>query len=162
MIPTRDRLKLPRIDPPTRSPRERVQDFNEIYGVYDADTAIMQANRCILCKHEPCVTACPTENHIPQWLELCADGKFMEAAKLNHETSSMPEICGRICPQDRLCEKDCVIGIKGEPVTIGAIETFINEWAFDNGYQPVAKPVSKKAEHQGSHRWCGTGWVVLC
>ncbi len=155
MIPKRDRLKLPRQDPVTRPAKERIGDFREIYALLDAERAIEQANRCILCKHEPCVVACPAENHIPQWLELCADGKFMDAAKLSHETSNLPEICGRICPQDRLCEKDCVIGIKGDPVPIGAIEAFINEWAFANGYRPELNP--ERPQHSEKVAVVGAG-----
>jgi glutamate synthase (NADPH) small chain len=127
----KQRPKLPRIDPPTRSAEERKRDFCEVYLGYDPDSAIREAQRCVECKDPPCEEVCPLHNRIKDWLVLAADGKLLQAAAFSRLTSNMPEICGRICPQDRLCESDCIIGVKNRPVAIGAVERFINEYAFE-------------------------------
>ncbi len=117
--------------PPKRDAAERVCDFDEIYNLYDEETVRAQASRCIDCPNPPCVKqGCPLQNRIPEWLALTADGRFLEAAALSRSTSNMPEICSRVCPQDRLCEGACVLNARSEPVSIGAIERFINEYAF--------------------------------
>ncbi len=126
----RERLKLPRVDPPIRDPKERITDFREVYLEYDEKAAVQEASRCVECKNPPCERACPLHNRIRDWLILTAEGRFLEAAHLSQSTSNMPEICGRICPQDRLCEEACIVGAKNQPVAIGAIERFINEYAF--------------------------------
>lgn len=126
------RPKLPRIDPPIRSPEERKRDFCEVYRGYDPESGMREAQRCVECKDPPpCEEACPLHNRIRDWLVLAADGKFLQAAAISRLTSNMPEICGRICPQDRLCESECIIGVKNKPVAIGAVERFINEYAFE-------------------------------
>lgn len=124
------RVKLPRIDPPIRDPRERIRDFREVYREYDVESAMREAQRCVECKDPPCEEACPLHNRIKDWLVLTAEGRILEAAALSRSTSNMPEICGRICPQDRLCEGKCIVGVKNRPVAIGPIERFINEFAF--------------------------------
>ncbi len=117
--------------PPKRGASERVCDFDEIYSPYDEATAREQASRCINCPNPPCVKeGCPLSNRIPEWLALTAEGKFLEAAALSRTTSNMPEICSRICPQDRLCEGACILNARSDPVAIGPIEKFINEYAF--------------------------------
>ena len=94
-------------------------------------TARAQASRCINCPDPPCVkNGCPLANRIPEWLALTAEGRFLEAAALSRSTSNMPEICSRVCPQDRLCESACILNARSEPVSIGAVEKFINEYAF--------------------------------
>ena len=128
-------LEVPRILPPKRPARERVHDFREINVLYDERTAREQASRCILCPDALCVSACPLTNRIPEWLELVAEGKFQEASEVSHSTSNMPEICGRICPHERLCEGACILNSHSAPVTIGAIEVFLNEYAFANSCQ---------------------------
>jgi glutamate synthase (NADPH/NADH) small chain len=125
-----ERMKIPRVDPRKRPAEERLQDFREIYEILDRQTAIEQANRCVECKKPPCELACPAHNHIRDWLVLTAQGKLMEAAALSWSTSNMTEVCGRICPQDRLCENKCIVGIKHEPVAIGPIEAFLSQWAW--------------------------------
>jgi len=125
-------LEAPHIIPPKRHARDRVNDFGEIYAIYDEQTARDQASRCILCPDALCISACPVTNRIPEWLQLVAEGKFHEASEVSHSTSSMPEICGRICPQERLCEGACILNSHSAPVTIGAIEVFLNEYAFSN------------------------------
>jgi glutamate synthase (NADPH/NADH) small chain len=120
-----------RESPPKRSADERICDFDEIYGLFDAATAREQASRCINCSDPACVkNGCPLMNRIPEWLALTADGRFLEAAELSRSTSNMPEICSRVCPQDRLCEGACILNARSDPVPIGAVEKFINEYAF--------------------------------
>ena len=122
---------IARETPPKRAPSERVCDFDEIYGLFDEATVRAQASRCINCADPQCVkNGCPLMNRIPEWLALTADGRFLEAAALSRSTSNMPEICSRICPQDRLCESACILNARSEPVAIGAVEKFINEYAF--------------------------------
>lgn len=121
---------IDRVDPPKRSAVNRVADFLEIYSHYDEATASEQASRCIQCPKPSCVEGCPLHNRIPEWLAATAEGRFLEAAMLSRSTSNMPEICSRVCPQERLCEGSCILNGKAEPVTIGAIERFINEHAF--------------------------------
>ena len=116
--------------PPKRGVAERICDFDEIYGLYDEATARAQASRCIDCPDPPCAQACPLGNRIPVWLALVADGRFLEAAEVSRSTSNMPEICGRVCPQERLCEGACILNARSEPVAIGAVEKFLNEYAF--------------------------------
>ncbi|MDQ7842333.1 MAG: NAD(P)-dependent oxidoreductase [Armatimonadota bacterium] len=126
----RERLKLPHIPIPKRPPAERIRDFGEVTLTYSPEQAVAEASRCVECTKPPCVKACPLHNPIKDWLVLTAAGRFLEAAHLSRTTSNMPEICGRICPQDRLCEEACIVGVKHPPVAIGAIEKFINEYAI--------------------------------
>ena len=132
-----------RESPPKRAAEERICDFDEIYSLFDEATARAQASRCINCPDPPCVkSGCPLANRIPEWLALAADGRFLEAAALSRSTSNMPEICSRVCPQDRLCESACILNAHSEPVSIGAVEKFINEYAFahetlDAGVAPL-------------------------
>src|SRR6266571_8036766 len=122
---------IARETPPKRAASERVCDFDEIYGLFDEATARAQASRCINCPDPQCVKqGCPLANRIPEWLALTAEGRFLEAAALSRSTSNMPEICSRVCPQDRLCESACILNARSEPVSIGAVEKFINEYAF--------------------------------
>jgi glutamate synthase (NADPH) small chain len=122
---------IARETPPKRAAGERVCDFDEIYGLFDEATAREQASRCINCPDPLCVkSGCPLSNRIPEWLALTAEGRFLEAAALSRSTSNMPEICSRVCPQDRLCESSCILNARAEPISIGAIEKFINEYAL--------------------------------
>ena len=132
-------LEVPRALPPKRTARERASDFREIYSLYDEQAVRDQARRCILCPDALCMSGCPLTNRIPEWLGLAAEGKFLEAAEISGATSSMPEICGRICPQERLCEGACILNSHSAPVAIGAIEIFINEYAFAHGAWTVAR-----------------------
>lgn len=122
---------IARETPPKRAAEERICDFDEIYGLFDEATARAQASRCINCADPQCVkNGCPLANRIPEWLALTAEGRFLEAAAVSRSTSNMPEICSRICPQDRLCESACILNARSDPVSIGAVEKFINEYAF--------------------------------
>jgi glutamate synthase (NADPH) small chain len=119
--------------PSKRSALERVADFQEIYANYDEATARAQAARCIQCPEPLCRQGCPLANRIPEWMALTAQGRFIEAAEVSRSTSNLPEICSRVCPQERLCEGACIINAKSDPLSIGAIERFINEYAFYHG-----------------------------
>lgn len=133
--------------PPKRDAAERTCDFDEIYALYDEETARAQASRCINCPDPPCAKqGCPLGNRIPEWLALTADGRFLEAAALSRSTSNMPEICGRVCPQERLCEGACILNARSDPVSIGAIEKFINEYAFMHNGVSDAVPTANGFE----------------
>lgn len=129
-LPKHAWARIDRELPPKRSASERVADFLEIYALYDEATARAQASRCIQCPKPSCVQGCPLHNRIPEWLELTAEGRFLEAAAISRTTSNLPEICSRVCPQEKLCEGACILHGHAEPVAIGAIERFINEAAF--------------------------------
>ena len=118
--------------PPKRIAAERVVDFLEIYAEYNETTVREQASRCIQCPNPLCVQGCPLNNRIPEWLALAAQGQFLEAAAVSRATSNLPEICSRVCPQERLCEGACILNGKSEPVAIGAVERFINDFALDH------------------------------
>ena len=128
-----------RTAPPKRPAEERVQNFHEIYALYDEETVRQQASRCIQCPNPECVAGCPLSNRIPEWLALAAEGDFLGAAELSRSTSNMPEICSRVCPQERLCEGSCLLNGPSEPVCIGAIEKFINEYALAQGVVEITR-----------------------
>jgi len=125
--------EIERHNPPKRPAAERITDFHEIYSLFDEATVREQASRCVQCASPACVQGCPLHNHIPEWLGLAADGKFLEAAEVSRATSNMPEICPRVCPQERLCEASCVLNSPEDAICIGAIEKFINEYALSHG-----------------------------
>lgn len=124
---------ISRATPPKRPAGERVADYREIYGEFDEATARAQAARCIQCPGALCMTGCPLGNRIPEWMALTAQGAFLEAAAVSRSTSNLPEICSRVCPQERLCEGACILNSRTDPVAIGPIERFINEYAFRHG-----------------------------
>jgi glutamate synthase (NADPH/NADH) small chain len=124
---------ISRDSPHKRPAAERRSDFREIYELFDEQTVREQASRCIQCPDPMCRNGCPLGNRIPEWLELAAEGRFLEAAEISQATSNMPEICSRVCPQELLCEGACILTSHSAPVAIGAVEKFINEYAFANG-----------------------------
>ena len=126
--------------PQKRMPAERRLDFKEIYGEFDAAKAAEQASRCSQCGIPFCQVHCPLQNNIPDWLMLTAEGRLEEAYEVSSATNNMPEICGRICPQDRLCEGNCVIEKGFHSVSIGAVEKYITETAFEKGWVKPVKP----------------------
>ena len=133
--------------PEKRAATLRAQDFNEIYREYAEAKAAEQAGRCSQCGVPYCQSHCPLHNNIPDWLRMTAEGRLQEAYELAQATNTFPEICGRICPQDRLCEGNCVIEQAGHgTVTIGAIEKFITDTAWDNGWVKPVKPAEERAE----------------
>ncbi|HNP37646.1 MAG TPA: FAD-dependent oxidoreductase [Woeseiaceae bacterium] len=134
-------IEIPRTSPEKEAAEERVQHFGEIYGQYDGADATQQAGRCLSCGNPYCEWECPVHNYIPNWLDLIEQGKLFEAAELSHQTNSLPEICGRICPQDRLCEGACTIDEMGA-VSIGNIEKYITDEAIKQGWRPDMSNVS--------------------
>ncbi len=134
-------FEVSRSAPPKRAAAERVGDFLDIYRCYDEDTAQEQASRCLQCPEPMCVTGCPVGSRIPEGMSLTAEGQFIEAAAICRSANNMPEVCSRVCPQDRLCEAACILQGRSDAVSIGAIERFINEYAFARGAVD-ANPVS--------------------
>jgi glutamate synthase (NADPH/NADH) small chain len=132
-------VERPQAYPAKRAADARAEDFREIADRYAVPSAEDQAGRCSQCGVPYCSVHCPLHQHIPDWLRLTAEGRLREAYELSNSTSTMPEICGRICPQDRLCEGNCVIEFSGHgAVTIGSVERFITDTAWDNGWvEPV-------------------------
>ena len=129
-------LDVGRFDPSKKSVDERKINFVEIYGEYNQSQASNQAHRCLDCGNPYCEWKCPVHNYIPDWLKLVNEGNILEAADLCHSTNSLPEVCGRVCPQDRLCEGACTLNDGFGAVTIGSIEKYITEKAFEMGWKP--------------------------
>jgi glutamate synthase (NADPH) small chain len=129
-------LDIPRRDPDKLPVEVRTKEFREIYSPYSAETAGQQAGRCLSCGNPFCEWKCPVHNYIPNWLALVNEGKLFEAAELSHQTNSLPEMCGRICPQDRLCEGACTLNDGIGAVSIGSIEKYITDEAFKQGWTP--------------------------
>lgn len=135
--------------PEKRTAQDRRTDFNEIYEDFQPVEATEQASRCSQCGVPFCSVHCPLGNNIPDWLMLTANGRLEEAYEISSATNTFPEICGRICPQDRLCEGNCVIEPGFESVTIGAVERYITDTAFENGWVKPTRPVTERAESVG-------------
>jgi glutamate synthase (NADPH/NADH) small chain len=129
-------LEFPRREPEKLPVSDRIKIYNEIYAPFDADGAAQQAGRCLSCGNPFCEWKCPVHNYIPNWLNLISAGKLFEAAELSHATNSLPEVCGRICPQDRLCEGACTLNDGLGAVTIGSIEKYITDEAIKQGWRP--------------------------
>ncbi len=141
--------------PDKRPPKERAGDFHEIYAEFIAEKAADQAGRCAQCGVPFCQTGCPLHNNIPDWLKLTAEGRLREAYEVSAATNSMPEVCGRICPQDRLCEGACVIEqSRHGSVTIGAVEKYLTETAWKEGW---VAPIAPRAERSESIGIVGAG-----
>ena len=135
-------VNQPQRPPGSRPAQARARDFEEIYRTYATERAAEQASRCSQCGVPFCQIHCPLSNNIPDWLKLTAEGRLQEAYELSQATNTMPEICGRICPQDRLCEGNCVIEQSGHgTVTIGAIEKYLTDTAWANGWVKPLKPI---------------------
>ena len=133
--------------PEKRPPVLRKADFDEIYGEYARDKAAEQAGRCSQCGVPYCQSHCPLHNNIPDWLKLTAEGRLREAYEISQATNTFPEICGRICPQDRLCEGNCVIEQSGHgTVTIGSVEKYITDTAWEQGWVTPGAPSTERAE----------------
>ncbi len=129
-------LDIKRVDPPKRAMERRVGEFVEIYDPFNAEGAADQSHRCLSCGNPYCEWKCPVHNYIPNWLQLVAEGNLIEAAELSHQTNSLPEVCGRVCPQDRLCEGACTLNDGFGAVTIGSVEKYITDTAFAMGWRP--------------------------
>ncbi len=124
---------IPRQQMPTRSPEERRHCFDEVALGYTMELAVAEANRCIQCKKPACVTGCPVEVRIPEFIKALREGDMWQAVEILKDTNSLPAICGRVCPQETQCEVECVLGRKGEPVAIGRLERFVADWERDQG-----------------------------
>ena len=142
-------VRLNQQTPDKRAASVRKEDFDEIYQDFDPNRAEGQASRCSQCGVPFCQVNCPLGNNIPDWLKLTAEGRLEEAYDVSSATNNMPEICGRICPQDRLCEGNCVIEKGFESVTIGAVERFVTDTAFDNGWVKPVRPLRELAQSVG-------------
>ena len=125
---------------PAQEPDVRNKNFNEVALGYTEEQAIDEANRCLNCKHRPCVGGCPVQIEIPAFIAKVAEGDFEGAYEVITRSSSLPAICGRVCPQESQCEQRCVRGIKGEPVAIGRLERFVADWHMANSKEAPAKP----------------------
>lgn len=136
--------------PEKRDAASRAQDFNEIYREYADRKAAEQASRCSQCGVPYCQTHCPLHNNIPDWLKLTAEGRLQEAYEISQATNTFPEICGRICPQDRLCEGNCVIEQSGHgTVTIGSVEKYLTDTAWEQGWVKPIRPHQERRESVG-------------
>jgi glutamate synthase (NADPH/NADH) small chain len=146
-------LKFVTVDrdmPEKRDAQVRKEDFDEIYADYATAKAAEQSSRCSQCGVPYCQSHCPLHNNIPDWLKLTAEGRLQEAYEVSQATNTFPEICGRICPQDRLCEGNCVIEQSGHgTVTIGSVEKYITDTAWDKGWVKPIVPTSERAESVG-------------
>ena len=136
-------IDVPRVNPPKEPMTVRRHQFVEIYQPFTQAQALAQADRCLACGNPYCQNKCPLHNNIPNWLRLANEGRIIEAVELAHLTNSLPEVCGRVCPQDRLCEGDCTLNAEFGAVTIGAIEKYITEQAFAQGWRPDVGYVEK-------------------
>lgn len=136
-------VDVERIDPPKKPVDVRRNEFGEIYHPLSQSQTEGQADRCLDCGNPYCEWKCPVHNYIPQWLKLANEGRILEAAELSHKTNSLPEVCGRVCPQDRLCEGACTLNDDFGAVTIGSIEKYITDTAFKMGWRPDLSDVIK-------------------
>ena len=150
-------VRKPNMDPkkapmPAQDPNVRNKNFLEVCTGYSAETAMTEATRCLHCKHRPCVSGCPVNVQIPEFIAKVAEGDFKGAYEVINGTNALPAISGRVCPQESQCEQKCVRGIKGEPVGIGRLERFVADWYRENVVEKPVKPESngKKVAVVGS------------
>ena len=129
-------LDVPRVDPKKKDIEQRKDRYEEIYYPYETREVEHQAHRCLHCGNPYCEWKCPVHNYIPNWLKLISEGNLLEAVELSHQTNSLPEVCGRVCPQDRLCEGACTLNDGFGAVTIGATEKYITDTALAMGWRP--------------------------
>ena len=135
--------KIPRVPVREQDPKVRAANFEEVCYGYNVEEAQLEASRCLNCKNPRCVGACPVSVKIPQFISEVAAGNFTRAAEIIAEDSSLPAVCGRVCPQETQCEGSCILGIKGEPVAIGKLERFVADWSRENGgVKPVVAPAN--------------------
>jgi len=134
--------KIPRVPVREQDPAIRATNFEEVCYGYDLEEATLEASRCLRCKNPRCVAACPVGIRIPDFIAALHEGRLQEAADIISEDSSLPSICGRVCPQESQCEGSCILGIKSEPVAVGKLERFVGDWKLEHGApgQPAAGP----------------------
>ncbi|NCB41089.1 MAG: NADPH-dependent glutamate synthase [Clostridia bacterium] len=135
-------MSLKKNEMPAQDPHIRNSNFQEVALGYTQEQALDEATRCLNCKHSPCIAGCPVEIDIPAFIMKTAEGKFEEAYQIISKDSSLPAVCGRVCPQESQCEMYCVRGIKGEPVGIGRLERFVSDWHIENTKEKPVKPTS--------------------
>ena len=128
-----------------QDPKVRATNFEEVCYGYNREEAVEESQRCLVCKKPKCVEGCPVSINIPAFIEAVKEEKFEEAFKVISESSSLPAVCGRVCPQESQCEGKCIRGIKGDPVSIGKLERFVADWARENGIKPEA-PAEKNGK----------------
>lgn len=139
-------IDVERHEPQKQDLATRQQEFVEIYRPFESHTAAEQATRCLDCGNPYCEWKCPVHNYIPDWLKLIQQGRLFEAAELSHQTNSLPEMCGRVCPQDRLCEGACTLNDEFGAVTIGNVEKYITDTAIEQGWKPDLSQVVPRPE----------------
>lgn len=137
-------MSLEKVKMPEQDPNVRNKNFEEVALGYDEIMAMEEATRCLHCKNKPCVSGCPVNVRIPEFIEKVAAGDFAEAYRIITSTNALPAVCGRVCPQESQCEGKCVRGIKGEPVAIGRLERFVADWYMKNGTDKTEKPQSNE------------------
>ena len=150
---TKQFLDIKREEPSVEKAEVRIYTYDKIYSNFPADKASEQAGRCLNCGNPYCEWKCPVHNYIPNWLKLISEGNLIEAAEMSHKTNSLPEICGRICPQDRLCEGACTLNDEFGAVSIGSIEKYISDEAFKLGWRPdlsAVKSTGKRVAISGA------------
>ena len=137
--------KIPRVPVREQDPKVRATNFDEVCYGYNAEEAMLEASRCLNCRNPRCVGACPVSIRIPEFIAHVTSGNFSEAAAVIAKDSSLPAVCGRVCPQETQCEGSCILGIKGEPVAIGKLERFVADWSRENGgVKPEVAPLNGK------------------
>ena len=141
---------LTRVPVREQNPKVRATNFEEVCYGYNKEEAVEEAKRCLGCKKPKCVEGCPVSINIPEFIAAVKEEKFDEAFKIISQSSALPAVCGRVCPQESQCEGKCVRGIKGEPVAIGKLERFVADWARENGIKPEA-PAEKHYIKQAAY-----------
>ena len=144
--------KIPRVSVREQDPAVRATNFEEVCYGYNAEEVQLEASRCLNCKNPRCVAACPVNINIPAFIHSLAEGDIAKASAIIAEDSSLPSVCGRVCPQETQCEGSCILGIKGEPVAIGKLERFVGDWSLENGGKGTAEitPNGKRVAVIGS------------
>ncbi|MGI6292907.1 MAG: NAD(P)-binding protein, partial [Bacteroidales bacterium] len=133
-------VKANRVPVRGQDPAERVTNFNEVSYGYNSSEAVLEASRCIQCKNPRCVAGCPVSIQIPTFIKAILDGNMAQAATIIAADSSLPAICGRVCPQEVQCEGACILGIKHQPISIGKLERYVADWAKENQFSTAVKP----------------------
>ena len=145
--------KIPRVPVREQDPKVRATNFEEVCYGYNIEEAQLEATRCLNCKNPRCVGACPVNVQIPKFISAVAAGNFADAAAIIAEDSSLPSVCGRVCPQETQCEGSCILGIKGEPVAIGKLERFVGDWSLEHSAEveaPAIEPNGHRVAVVGS------------